>query len=166
MGMSDRVPGATTIETGMDDIRAVIDAEAAVRMIPARWGKGLGFGVFVPSVGDVEWGRAWLGRVQLHACRPASWAAFARMAFGIDVRHVAPSINVPTLIVHALEDAVCHVENARFLVRTIPGARYVELPGGDHVPLVRSGHTLAEIREFLTSGARGPHRTGCSRPFC
>jgi class 3 adenylate cyclase len=72
------------------------------------------------------------------------------MAFDIDVRHVAPAINVPTLIIHATEDRVCHVENARFLARTIPNAKYVELPGGDHVPWFDPDQTIAEIREFLT----------------
>ena len=72
------------------------------------------------------------------------------MAFEIDVRHVVPAINVPTLVIHAVEDQVCHVENARFLARTIPNARYVELPGGDHVPWFDPDETIAEIREFLT----------------
>ena len=31
---------------------------------------------------------------------------------------------------------VCHVENARWLARHIAGARYVELPGDDHLPWV------------------------------
>jgi class 3 adenylate cyclase len=207
MGMSDRVPGATTLEERMDDIRAVMDAvgseraallgeseggplsmlfaaahpertvglvlqgaevrerrdddwpwgegdeeefEAYFASIAENWGKGLGFGHLVPSVGDVEWGRALLGRLQVHAATPASWEAFARMAFGIDVRHVAAAINVPTLILHAVEDRICHVENARFLARTIPGARYVELPGGDHVPWFDPDTALGEIREFLT----------------
>ena len=72
------------------------------------------------------------------------------MAFEIDVRHVAPAVNVPTLIVHAVGDRICNLENARFLARTIPGARYVELPGEDHVPWFDPDATLAEIREFLT----------------
>jgi class 3 adenylate cyclase len=141
--------------------------EAALQTLPERWGKGLGFEYFVPSVGDVEWSRAWLGRLQVHACTPSSWAAFARMAFEIDVRHVVSSINVPTLIVHAVDDAVCHVENARFLSRTIPGARYVELPGGDHVPWFDPDTTLAEIREFLTGRreATTPNRMLATVPF-
>jgi class 3 adenylate cyclase len=83
-----------------------------------------------------------------------------RMAFEIDVRHVVPAINVPTLVLHAVGDRVCHVENARFLARTIPGARYVELPGEDHVPWFEPDATLAEIREFLTGRreARSPDR--------
>ena len=42
------------------------------------------------------------------------------------------------------------MENARFLARTIPGARHVELPGGDHVPWFDPEAVLGEIREFLT----------------
>ena len=103
-----------------------------------------------PSVAGQEWARAWRGRVQVHANTPASAEAFMRMAFEIDVRHVVPAINVPTLIVHAVDDRVCHVENARFLARTIPGARYVELPGDEHVPWFDPDVVVGEIREFLT----------------
>jgi class 3 adenylate cyclase len=207
MGMSDRVPGATTLEERMDDIRAVMDAvgteraavmgeseggplailfaaahpertvalvlqggevrerkdedwpwgestdaelEASLATLPERWGKGLGIDVIAPSVAGQEWARAWRGRVQVHAGTPASAEAFMRMAFDIDVRHVVPAINVPTLIVHAARDGVCHVENARFLARTIQGAKYVELDTDDHVPWFDPGDTIAEIREFLT----------------
>jgi class 3 adenylate cyclase len=72
------------------------------------------------------------------------------MAFDIDLRHVVPAINVPTLVIHAVDDRICHVENARFLARTIRGATYVELPGGDHVPWFDPDLVIAEIREFLT----------------
>ncbi len=40
MGMSDRVPGATTLETRMDDIRAVMDAVGSER--PAVLGESEG----------------------------------------------------------------------------------------------------------------------------
>ena len=206
-GMSDRVPGATTLEERMDDIRAIMDAagseraaimgeseggplamlfaaahperttalilqgaevrersdedwpwgedtpagfEASMATLRDRWGSGLGIDRIAPSVAGQPWARAWRGRVQLNAATPGSAEAFMRMAFDIDVRDVAPAINVPTLIVHAAGDIVCHVENGRFLARTIPGARYVELPGSDHVPWFDPDPTLAEIREFLT----------------
>lgn len=207
MGMSDRVPGATTLEERMDDIRAIMDAigseraavmgeseggplamlfaaahpertaglilqgaevrertdeewpwgedtaegfEASMAELPARWGNGSSMDFIAPSVAGQEWARAWRGRVQTHACTPAAAEAFMRMAFDIDVRHVAPTINVPTLIVHALGDQVCHVENARFLARAIVGAKYVQLPGEDHVPWFDPDETIGEIREFLT----------------
>jgi pimeloyl-ACP methyl ester carboxylesterase len=207
MGMSDRVPGTTTLEERMDDIRAVMDAvgsgraaimgeseggplailfaaahpqrttglvlqgaevrerrdedwpwgendedtfEEYMASLPEQWGQEGWIQHLAPSVGDVEWGHAWTRRLEVHSATPAAWEAFARMAFDIDVRHVVPSINVPTLILHTVDDQICHVENARFLARTIPGARYVELPGGDHVPWFDPDRVVAEIREFLT----------------
>ena len=124
--------------------------EASVAALPERWGNGLGIDFIAPSVAGQEWARAWRGRVALHSNTPAGAEAFMRMAFDIDVRHVASAINVPTLIVHAVDDQVCHVENARFLARMIPGARYVELATSDHVPWFDPDTTVAEIREFLT----------------
>src|SRR5207247_1160215 len=87
------------------------------------------------------------------------WDAFARMAFDIDVRDVVPTIHVPTLILHAVEDRICQVGNARWLASHLEGARYVELPGADHVPWFDPEETLAEIREFLT-GSREPRSDG------
>ena len=112
--------------------------------------------MLLPSIGDVEWGREALGRVQRNAVTPNAWADFARMAFDIDVRDVAPTIHVPTLVFHAAGDRVCHVENARFLARTIPGARYVEQPGSDHVPWAEDLDDFAsEVREMLTGERSG-----------
>jgi pimeloyl-ACP methyl ester carboxylesterase len=211
-GMSDRVPGATTLETRMDDIRTVMDAvgseraaivgeseggplsmlfaaahpertqalilqgaevrerkdeewpwgeatpeefEALMSNIPERLGKGRIFPLLLPSIGDAEWGREAFGRLQRNAVTPTGFEAFARMAFDIDVRHVAPNIRVPTLIFHSVGDQVCHVENARFLARTIPGAKYVERPGADHLPWAEDLDAfIAELRELLT-GERG-----------
>ena len=84
------------------------------------------------------------------------------MAFDIDVRQIVPTIRVPTLIIHEVGDRVCHVENARWLAANLPGAKYVELPGSDHVPWFYPDATLAEIREFLT-GAREPEEPEQSR---
>jgi class 3 adenylate cyclase len=207
MGMSDRVPRATTLEERMDDIRAILDAigseraavmgrseggplamlfaaahpertavlilegaevrertddewpwgeataeefEEAMATLPERWGNPGTAMAFAPSVSGQEWVRAWRAKLQRYACTPASAEAFMRMAFDIDVRDIAPTINVPTLIVHAVGDRICHVENARLLARTIPGAKYVERPGEDHAPWFDPDQTLGEIREFLT----------------
>jgi class 3 adenylate cyclase len=70
---------------------------------------------------------------------------------------VAPTVNVPTLILHSPRDQVCHVENARFLGREIPGARQVQLGGTDHVPWGDCAvEVLAQIREFLTGAREAP----------
>src|SRR5262249_20511521 len=59
--------------------------------------------------------------------------ALMRSNYEIDVNHLLPSIGVPTLILHREGDALVPVEAGRYLARNIPRARYVELPGDDHM---------------------------------
>jgi class 3 adenylate cyclase len=132
--------------------------EAGMATLPERWGKGIGIAAKVPSIANdpsLPAIQAWWGKAQRNAATPAAWEAFARMAFDIDVRDMVPSIHVPTLIIHTTGDRVCHVENARWLAAHIPDARYIEMPGGDHLPWFHADRTLAEIREFIT-GSREP----------
>jgi class 3 adenylate cyclase len=79
------------------------------------------------------------------------------MAFEIDVRDIVGSVRVPTLILHRQGDHICHVENARYLAKRIPGARYLELDGEDHIPWGQNGDEIAaEIQEFLTGARESP----------
>jgi pimeloyl-ACP methyl ester carboxylesterase len=130
------------------------EAEASFRGIPQRWGTtGRGITNRVPSLaGDPQLPAAesWWAKVQRNAATPSGWQAFARMAFDTDLREVVPTIHVPALVIHATEDQVCNVGQGRWLAEHLPGATYVEMPGGDHLPWFRPEPTLAEIREFLT----------------
>jgi adenylate/guanylate cyclase family protein/TAP-like protein len=70
---------------------------------------------------------------------------------------VLPAIRVPTLILHNVGDRTVPVESSRYMAERIPGAKYVELAGVDHVPY--SGNPdaiLDEIEEFLTGVRHGP----------
>jgi len=69
----------------------------------------------------------------------------------IDIRHILSTISVPTLVLHRSGDTRVNVEAGRYLGASIPGAKYVELPGSDHTPWVGDVDRLAdEIEEFLT----------------
>ena len=75
----------------------------------------------------------------------------------IDIRHVLPSIGVPALVLHRTGDTDSNVEEGRWIARCIPGARFVELPGVDHLPWVGDQDAvLDEVEEFLTGVRRGP----------
>jgi class 3 adenylate cyclase len=77
-----------------------------------------------------------------------------RMNHGIDVRHVLPTIGVPTLILHRTGDAL-NVEHSRYLARHIKEAKYTEFPGIDHNPWVGDPNSvLGEIEAFLTGRRR------------
>ncbi len=123
--------------------------EAAMRELSQRWGAGRAIDVIAPSIAN-DATRAWWGKLQAHSMTPGDAEAFMRIAFDIDVRHVAPAIHVPTLIIHRDQDRICHVENARWLARHIPGACYVELQGVDHAPFAGDDDIVPEIQEFLT----------------
>jgi pimeloyl-ACP methyl ester carboxylesterase/DNA-binding CsgD family transcriptional regulator len=130
-----------------DDTRAGF--EAAMTTLPDRWGSGSGIEWLAPSLaGDVE-ARRWLGRLVTNAATPRAAEAFMRVAFEIDVRHVLPSLRVPTLVVHRTGDRVCDVHNGQYLAQHIAGAEYVELPGVDHLAWVGDG-VFEAIGEFLS----------------
>jgi class 3 adenylate cyclase len=133
--------------------------EAAMATIRERWGKGLIAPYYFPNDPDPEGIRAWFGKLQTASMTPRDAIAFLNMAFDIDVREVVPAVRVPTLIVHNVGDSVCHVENARYLAKHIPEARYVELPRNTHIPWAEAAtrdDILAEIREFLTGVREAP----------
>jgi class 3 adenylate cyclase len=80
-------------------------------------------------------------------------------ALRIDVRSVLPTISVPTLVIHASDDAI-PVQGARYLADHIPGARILELEGHDHAPWLSDPDRISdEIEEFLTGTHTPPRPT-------
>jgi class 3 adenylate cyclase/esterase/lipase len=117
-----------------------------------RWGSGGSVARFAPSrANDLAFQRWWAKSERLGAS-PAGVAAYARMNIQIDISDIIPTIRVPTLVIHRTDDKVVNVEGGRFLAQHIPGARYIELPGADHLPFVGDnvGDIDDAIEEFLT----------------
>ena len=80
-----------------------------------------------------------------------------RMNSEIDVRAVLPAVHVPTLVLHRRDDMNVPVAAGRYLAQQIPGAKFVDLHGRDHLPWVGDADAIiTEIREFLT-GVRHIH---------
>jgi pimeloyl-ACP methyl ester carboxylesterase/DNA-binding CsgD family transcriptional regulator len=50
-----------------------------------------------------------------------------------DIRHLAPQINVPTLVLHAREDEAVPFEEGRLLASLIPNAQFVALESKNHL---------------------------------
>jgi class 3 adenylate cyclase len=74
----------------------------------------------------------------------------------VDIRPLLPSIRVPTLVVHRRGDLDSKVEEGRYIAAHIPHARFVELPGEDHLPWVDPDQILDVVEEFLTGVPRAP----------
>ena len=104
----------------------------------------------MPSkISDENFRRVW-ARVERQGASPSAAVALTRMNTEIDVRHILPVIRVPTLVLHRTRDPRVNVEAGRYLGNHIPGAKYAELPGSDHSPLLDGDRILDEVEEFLT----------------
>jgi class 3 adenylate cyclase len=85
---------------------------------------------------------------------PAMFVSLISALKEIDVTGILSAIGVPTLVLHRSGDPVVPVEGGRQMGEQIPGARFVELPGGDHIPwLGDADRVVDEVEQFLT-GAR------------
>lgn len=82
---------------------------------------------------------------------PGAAVALYRMNVQMDVRNVLQSVHVPTLVVHRSGDRLAYPQGGRFIADRIPGAKYVELPGEDHLVWVGDREAIiGEVEEFLT----------------
>ena len=119
------------------------------------WGRGVLLETVGPSVaGDVDF-RRWWGRYQRLGSTPGTVLRTRRMLQELDVRHVLPSIGVPTLIVHRRDNRLVDVTHGRYLADHIPHARYTEVEGDDYLWFVGDrDRILDEIEEFLTGTRR------------
>jgi pimeloyl-ACP methyl ester carboxylesterase len=212
-GLSDRMCGHATMEEGIDDLLAVIDAVGSEQVAlfglnesgslcalaaatrPDRISSLILYGSFATTQWqpDYPWAprpeerqqevdfliETWGTEGFARAINPLAkdepelldWAArFMRSsvskdalprAYDIlsksDVRHVLPTIKVPTLVLHRDNDPVVPVDNARYLAEHIPDAKLVVLEGNQHLPFLGDSDAVAdEVEEFLT-GHRPDH---------
>jgi class 3 adenylate cyclase len=127
--------------------------ERDVQEVERGWG-AVDLAYYAPSrVGDDRFGRD-LATYFRRSASPGAAAALMRMNSQIDVREVLPSVQVPALVMHRTGDRDVNVDEGRYIAGRIPGAKFVELPGDDHVFWASDVDNLAdEIEEFLT-GAR------------
>jgi len=123
-----------------------------------NWGTDTtGVALFAPSAATDPQFHAWLARAVQRAASPAVARALFAVIYYSDIRHVLPAVHVPTLVIHREGNRFLPSEHGRFLAEHIAGARYIEVPGEDHVPyLGDSDAILDEIAEFLTGVRQGP----------
>ena len=96
-----------------------------------------------PSEQDNEAFVTWWSQYRRLGASPGAAADLARMNALIDVRDLLPRIRCPTTVVVRRGDRVVSIEHGRYVARTVPGARYVELSGEDHLPFVGDASAVA-----------------------
>jgi pimeloyl-ACP methyl ester carboxylesterase/DNA-binding winged helix-turn-helix (wHTH) protein len=119
--------------------------------IETDWGSGKSLPRFAPTMGDDPAFRVWWGKFERLGATPGAAIALMRMNSEIDLSDILATIQVPALVIHRADDVLIDVAGGRVLAGRIPGARYVELAGTDHLPW--AGTNALEItdiaRDFL-----------------
>jgi class 3 adenylate cyclase len=130
------------------------DFERAARRREERWGEPAFHDellrAFAPSVADDPEIRRWWTRFCRTSASPRDAAHLMRMNADLDVRHVLPTVQAPTLVLHWRDDQVFELEAAQYLADHIPGSELVVLEGGDHAWFVNPEPIAREVERFLT----------------
>ena len=122
-----------------------------------NWGQGKLWPILAPSAGKSELLRRMSGAYERACASPAMARALIDACVQINVKDVLPTVKVPSLILHRRDDIMVPVEHGREVAELMPEARYVELPGNDHLWWLGDADLLIdEIEQFLT-GARHTH---------
>jgi class 3 adenylate cyclase len=132
--------------------------ESLFQYIDKSWGSGESWLNFAPTKeGDLAF-QQWWGKFERLGASPGAVKTLMRMNSQIDITEILPSVNVPTLVIHRKDDTLVRVEAGRLLAERIPGAKYVELSGADHLPFVgeNSDRILDEMEHFLTGETSTP----------
>jgi pimeloyl-ACP methyl ester carboxylesterase/DNA-binding CsgD family transcriptional regulator len=145
------------------------ESETLIRLIELGWGRAGSpyaevFAALFLRQPDAEQRRQFTELQRLSAS-PATASAIVRGFDAIDVTDLARALSVPTLVLHARDDARVPFEEGRRAASVIPGARLVGLDGASHI--LQPGEPaldqfLDATSEFLTVPAKpvGDSRDG------
>lgn len=125
--------------------------EAALDRIEREWGTdGVGVAFWAPSLVDDERSRDTYLRLTRSSVSPGSARALMQLGYQVNWEAVLPAIRVPTLVLHRTGDLVVPVRQARKLAEGIREARFVELPGVDHLMWAGNQDAIVEeVRKFV-----------------
>ena len=116
-----------------------------------EWGGAYQIETWAPSMADDEVFRQWWAKYLRLSASPSAVIQIFRMNMAIDIRDILPSIQIPTIVLHRTGDRPIQIEQGQYLAKNIPGAKFLELSGEDHLWWVGDSESIVnEIQEFLT----------------
>jgi class 3 adenylate cyclase/pimeloyl-ACP methyl ester carboxylesterase len=94
--------------------------------------------------------------LQRLSASPECAARYLETVGNLTVLDLLPQVKAPTLVMHVREDPLVPIKLGRELAAEIPGARFVALPGKNHVPLEQDPGVpqfFEELRDFLRTAS-------------
>ncbi len=101
---------------------------------------------------------AWLRAFIASAGSPIEGADEVARLGSVDIRPILPTVHVPTLLMHRSGDRAADAGASRYMADRIQGARFVELPGTDHLPFLGDAETVLDLTQEFLTGAPPVHQ--------
>lgn len=140
-----------------DDPHEIATHEAMTTLIREGWGKDnsafrqLFTETFIPGASREQ--MAWFNNLQRATASPET-AGRLHLAFGdVDVSPLLEEVRVPTLVLHARNDAAVPFAQGKALAAGIPGAKFIDLNSANHILLGDEPaftEFLREVRSFIS----------------
>jgi len=131
--------------------------EAMVTLTKGGWGQNnpafrqMFTTLFFPDATSAQ--HDWFNELQRISTSPENAVRLQHAFSEIDVRDQLGKVTVPTLVLHARDDAVIPFSAGRALAANIPNAEFVTLESRNHLLLENEpawGRAIESIKEFLT----------------
>ena len=113
---------------------------------------------FLPDATQDEW--RMFDELQRATATPDVAARYLRAMYNLNVKAAAARVRCPTLVLHPTGDEMVRFEQGRRLASLIPGARFVPLPGRNHIPFPHEPAYqgfVRETRQFLGAAHVAPN---------
>ncbi len=127
---------------------------AYAQELEESWGENVDISTMSPNADEAM--RLWYQRRGRASLSPAAARDLILMNSEADVRDVLSTVQCPTLVIHRSGDRDSRPEEGRYIASRIPGGRFVELSGDDHMPALGPDDIVDEIEEFLTGVRPAP----------
>jgi len=95
----------------------------------------------------------WFNDLQRKTISPECAARYFEVVNNFDVRDLLPQVKVPSLVMHVRDDLIVPSDAGRQMAAGIPGARFIALPGRNHLFLKHepaNARFFEEINLFLS----------------
>lgn len=110
---------------------------------------------FIPShVDDGRVAAWWLRWWRLSTSRNGN-LEIERIDRALDIRATVQAIDVQTLVMHRTDDQIEPIGGSRWIASHMRAARFVELPGGDHLPWAGDQDGVTDQVESFVKEVRG-----------
>ncbi len=138
------------------DPKMIEEAETLIKLVELGWGSAqpsfrqVFVSKFLPDATTEQ--RHAFDELQKATASPEMAVRYLRAMFSINVRDLATELRCPALVMHVKGDQMVTFEQGRRLATLIPGAKFVPLPGDNHVPFDHEpawAGFVQQVRAFL-----------------